>query len=151
MINFFSANFTLPSFLTGQWQLQRLGWIGTGEGKRQIMRMSGQAEITETDDGLLFSERGVMHFDEYHGSAERQYLFRPVNPTTMQVFFDDGRYFHEMAFSGKRADVYHMCMPDDYSGRYRILDQDSWCLNWRIIGPHKNSLISSRFQRIHSN
>ena len=48
------------------------------------------------------------------------------------------------------AHVAHDCAPDRYEGRYRVLDADRWVLSWRVVGPRKRQLISSRFVRIGS-
>jgi hypothetical protein len=111
------------------------------------MRLTGTARFAALDDALLFEERGVMALGSYLGEAIRRYVFRFTDTDTALVSFEDGRPFHRLTLRNGRAQVRHDCEPDLYEGRYRLLGPDQWLLSWRITGPRKRQLITSRYRR----
>jgi Family of unknown function (DUF6314) len=111
------------------------------------MRLSGTARFFPLDGALLFEERGVMTLGGYLGEAIRRYVFRFTDAGTALVSFEDGRPFHHLELRNGSACVRHDCEPDLYEGRYRLLGPDQWLLSWRITGPRKQQLITSRYRR----
>ncbi len=88
-----------------------------------------------------------MTLGAYLGEAIRRYLFRFAGAGTAMVSFEDGRPFHRLELRNGLARVRHDCGPDLYEGRYRLLGPDQWLLSWRITGPRKRQLITSRYRR----
>jgi Family of unknown function (DUF6314) len=111
------------------------------------MRLTGTAQFVPRDDGVLFEERGTMALGAYLGEAIRRYVFRFTGVGTALVSFEDGRPFHHLELRNGLACVRHDCAPDLYEGRYRLLGPDHWLLSWRITGPRKRQLITSRYRR----
>ena len=134
----------IAQFLLGDWQVTRLGWDGV---PARTMRLRGAARFSADATGLLFEERGVMAAGAYVGVATRRYVFQIDGASVATVRFEDGRPFHPLNLETGLARVRHDCPPDRYEGRYRVLAPTCWLLSWRVIGPRKNQVISSRFTR----
>ncbi len=114
---------------------------------RGFGRLSGTACFTGTRGALHYREEGVLAADGYIGPAERQYWFRLESPTEASVEFEDGRLFHRVDLASGIALVRHECPPDSYSGRYVVAGPHDWRLSWRVHGPRKRLVISTRFSR----
>jgi hypothetical protein len=123
--------------------VQKFGWDGM---LSRPIRFAGRAVFTPQDGCLHFRESGVIGFGDYRGDATQAYQFRPHGPAA-DVFFEDGRLFHKVDLATGRAAVRHLCPPDLYEGRYRVLTPDTWTVTWRITGPRKRQVIGSRFTR----
>jgi hypothetical protein len=136
----------LHRFLRGVWRMTRLGWDGGGPGR--TMRLRGTARFSACAEGLLLEERGTATIGAYQGEAARRTLFRFRTKAAADICFEDGRFFHRLDLAGGVAQVRHECGPDRYIGRYRVLDPGCWVLSWRVIGPRKRQLITSRFVRM---
>lgn len=111
------------------------------------MRFRGTASFSACARGLLFEERGIAAFGTYVGEASQRYLFRARSPGRAAVYFEDGTLFHCVDLTKGVALVRHDCAADRYEGRYHVLDPDCWVLSWRVTGPRKRQLITSRFIR----
>lgn len=134
----------LGRFLLGAWRLTRLGWSGV---PGRTMRLRGTARFSACAAGLLFEERGTAAVGTYLGEAARCYVFRLRSVSMAEVCFGDGTLFHSLDLTEGIAQVRHDCAPDRYVGRYRVLGPDCWVLSWRVTGPRKRHLITSRFIR----
>lgn len=131
-------------FLLGAWQVTRLGWNGV---PARTMRLRGMARFSPCAVGLLFEERGMMAVGAYLGEAVRRYVFHIESASVARVCFEDGSPFHRLDLETGLAHVQHDCTPDRYEGRYRVLATTCWLLSWRVTGPRKNQVITSRFSR----
>ena len=98
--------------------------------------------------GLLATETGTASVGSHRGLASRRYVYQLAEPGAAEIRFEDGRPFHRLDLSEGRASVRHDCAPDCYRGRYRVLGPDEWFVTWRVTGPHKRQLISSRLLRL---
>ena len=134
----------IARFLLGDWQLTRLGWDGV---PARAMRLRGTARFSACFGGLLFEERGIIAVGAHRGEAARRYLFQIEGASAATVYFEDGRPFHSLDLETGLACVEHNCPPDWYEGRYRVLAPACWLLSWRVTGPHKDQMITSRFIR----
>jgi hypothetical protein len=135
----------LGRFLLGAWRLTRLGWGGV---PGSTMRLRGAARFSACAAGLLFEERGTVALGAYLGEATRRYVFRLRSASMAEVCFEDGTLFHHLDLTKGITQVRHDCAPDRYVGRYRVLGPDCWVLSWRVAGPRKRHLITSRFIRV---
>jgi len=141
-------------FLLGAWQVTRLGWDGVPARtmrprtmRPRTMRLWGTARFSPCAAGLLFEERGMMAVGAYLGEAVRRYVFHVESASVARVCFEDGSPFHRLDLETGLAHVQHDCTPDRYEGRYRVLATTCWQLSWRVTGPRKNQVITSRFSR----
>ena len=134
----------LARYLTGAWHLTRLGW---DRGSGRALRLQGHAHFVACETGFRFEEHGTAAIGAYRGEAARRYLFRLRGPGDADVCFEDGTFFHHLDLATGSARVCHVCAPDRYDGRYRVLGPDCWLLTWQVTGPRKRHRIASRFVR----
>jgi Family of unknown function (DUF6314) len=143
-----AARFHVPdaaAFLAGTWRIarrvrdRRLTESGS---------LAGTACFTPIPGGLRYDEQGLLRFGAYLGEVTGHYRFMTCGPGAMSVHFADGRLFHRLDLSSGLAEVAHDCAPDQYLGRYRALGPHSWTLAWRVHGPRKDMLISTRYARM---
>lgn len=134
----------IGQFLLGAWRLTRLGWDGV---TARSMRLRGTARVSNCAAGLLLEERGILTVGAHVGEATRRTLFHIVGDSVATACFEDGRPFHRLDLATGMAPVRHDCPPDRYEGRYRVLTPACWLLSWRVTGPRKNQVITSRFTR----
>ncbi len=131
-------------FLHGAWQLTKLGRDSV---PGRTMRYCGQARFSSMATGLLFEERGTVSVGAYLGEATRRYVFHIQSDGTAEVCFENGTFFHHLNLGSGGAHVWHNCVTDRYEGCYRVLGPDCWIVSWRVTGPRKRQVISSRFIR----
>lgn len=111
------------------------------------MRLRGTASFSTCVAGLLFEERGTLAFGTYLGEATQRHVFRLQSAGSAAVCFENGALFHCLDLTKGAALVRHDCAADRYEGRYHVLDPNCWVLSWRVTGPRKRQLITSRFIR----
>ena len=58
--------------------------------------------------------------------AERRYLWRDGGAGTIEVFFDDGRFFHRFDAEDHVPGATHACDPDAYRVRYDFRAWPRW-------------------------
>lgn len=122
----------------GLWQLERRVTDGSG---RQA-RLSGEARWTREGEALAYHEAGLLTMQDGPPiRAERRLTWR----AGLQVFFEDGRFFHAVPPLGGR--VSHWCDPDSYEGNY---DFDAWPdfeVSWVVNGPRKDYHMHTIYRR----
>lgn len=109
--------------------------------------VNGEASLRREGVSLLYAEQGVMEYGAYHGQVTQHYIYDFEAPGRASVRFSDGRLFHELDLSTGADSVTHLCPPDTYAGRYELLEDAKWTLNWKISGPRKKLNISTRYWR----
>lgn len=121
-------------------------------GRWQIVRRithAGQAEATFTgtgdwraeDDGLAYREQGVLQVPGHREmQSEQRYVWKPG----LRVYFDDGRFFHQVPPTGGATE--HWCDPDQYQGSYHFGDWPDWRVTWRVTGPRKDYVMRSGYK-----
>ena len=100
-------------------------------------RFEGQAEITLSHDGALYSETGALIIADQRFEAERKYLWSQ-NSGKILVCFDDGRAFHDFDPSLGGLASEHLCGEDMYRGGYDFSNWTSWFVTWKVLGPRKD-------------
>jgi Family of unknown function (DUF6314) len=131
-------------FLPGRWCIvRRIADRRSG----LISRLKGVATFIPARGGLRYEERGELTHGAYRCEATQAYWFA-THRSGAEVYFDDGRFFHTVAFASGRADVAHECDPDSYRGRYRIGGRNGWTLAWQIEGPRKLMFIGTQYVRM---
>ncbi len=125
----------LQSF-TGLWRLER-----TIEDVRagRTGRFSGEARFEPAPDGLAYREDGTLSFPGVTPMrARRRYLWRDGGAGTIDVRFEDGRFFHRFDAEDPAPAAAHDCPPDRYRVRYDFRDWPRWRAEWRVEGPRKD-------------
>lgn len=90
--------------------------------------------------GLAYAEQGLLRLpDAPPMQAERRYFWQP----DLCIFFDDGRFFHQVPAMGGRAD--HWCDPDHYAVDYDFSRWPDFVVTWAVRGPRKAYRMQSRF------
>ena len=133
----------LESF-TGAWALQRaIEDVRTG----RAGSLTGEARFTAVADGLAYSEDGRLAFA---GSppmrASRRYLWKNGGAGTVEVWFEDSRFFHRFDAEDPAPAAAHDCRPDTYRVRYDFRAWPRWQAEWRVTGPRKDYGIVSRYR-----
>ncbi|MGB7244942.1 MAG: DUF6314 family protein [Sulfitobacter sp.] len=122
----------------GKWRLSRR--ILPDHGPEA--EFEGTAEWVWSDDRLLYRENGLLKLQGLTPmQAERRYVWG----ADLSVFFDDGRFFHQIPRDGGEA--LHWCDPDTYVVRY---DFDPWPMfqvHWDVRGPKKAYKMQSTYVR----
>ena len=93
---------------------------------------AGEARWTRGVAGLEYLEEGELRLNGAPMKATRRYLWR----APLAVYFDDGRFFHDVPPEG--GDTHHLCPPDRYNVHY---DFGTWPFGFRVVwmvrGPAK--------------
>lgn len=128
---------TLAEF-EGRWQINRE--IVHAEGARATFE--GVAVWSREHGGLAYVERGMLLLPYAPPmQAERRYFWQP----DLRVFFDDGRFFHQVPPAGGRAE--HWCDPDHYVVDYEFATWPEFVVVWDVRGPRKAYRTQSRYTR----
>ncbi|MCR8825694.1 DUF6314 family protein [Pseudosulfitobacter koreensis] len=126
---------TLSDF-EGRWRLERE--IVHDDGMQA--QFSGTA-VWQPEGGFLRCiEEGTMRIGESAPMVgQRVYLW----DAALQVFFEDGRLFHQVPPEG--GDTGHWCDPDQYDGRYDFAAWPAFVVTWSVRGPRKAYRMVSRY------
>jgi|SRR5665213_2436459 len=131
----------LRAFLLGSWRISRrirdfrLGICG---------RLEGRVIFAPALDGLVQEETGRLRFGAYEGEVTRRYRIAIAGPETATFHQTDGSLFHALDLSSGTADILHPCAGDRYRGRYRVLHNDCFWVNWHVSGPRKHYWLATR-------
>lgn len=134
----------LRSFLLGKWFLERALYDSRLDKNGYL---EGTGVFVPEGDGLVYRESGRLTFGVYDDHVSREYLYSFAGPGVAQVYFADGRPFHELDLHAGEAAVRHVCGDDTYAGVIRAESPDCWTASWTIGGPRKSIQISSRYCR----
>ena len=97
----------------------------------------GEANLSGCDDQMRYSESGQVTLSNNRTiQAERTYLWRKGSDGQIDVYFDDGRFFHR--FSAGKPYAEHLCGDDLYKVSYDFTQWPVWRSTWRVIGPRKD-------------
>ncbi|WP_301182904.1 DUF6314 family protein [Roseovarius sp. PS-C2] len=122
----------------GRWRMARR--IGQANGPDA--RLEGEACWSPVAEGLLCEERGVLSVEgQLPLAAHRRYLWR----SDLSVWFDDGRYFHQVP--GQGGPCGHWCDPDQYDGVYDFSRWPVWRCTWQVRGPRKDYRMVTEYRR----
>jgi hypothetical protein len=120
----------------GRWRLQR----EIVHADAPDARFEGEAVWSEAGDSLAYRETGRLTVTGHPPmETERRYLWR----AGLRVYFDDGRFFHQVPPEGGEAR--HWCDPDDYHVVYRFEDWPEFETVWTVKGPRKEYRMISRY------
>jgi len=127
----------LDDFL-GAWRIERtITHVGAPPAS-----FAGQAIWTTQPDGALYTETGTLTIPGATPmQAERRYLWRGLD-----VYFDDGRFFHTVPPMGGKTQ--HWCDPDDYRVAYDFSQWPRFNMEWTVSGPRKAYVMRSVFSKV---
>jgi hypothetical protein len=131
------------TYFAGEWRLtRRVEDARAGE----VLRFEGMAVFGRDDGGLVCEETGRWIGGARDGMAgTRRSLWRAGAGGRIAVLFGDGRPFHDFD-PGAGADAVHLCGADRYEVRYGFA-AEGWEAVWRVTGPVKDYVMSSRYGR----
>ncbi len=129
----------------GVWQLdRRIEDVRAG----QVIQGTGTARFVPDDAGLIYDEELSL---QVPGApmmqATRRYLWRAA-PEGIAILFDDERPFHTIRLTDAAPEDRHYCDPDIYDVAYDLSQFPQWHARWRVSGPRKNYVLTSRYAAI---
>ena len=130
-----------PSDFLGTWAISReIDDFKAGA----TAQFTGKAVIAEASCNWDYSEEGQLSLaGGYKMQANRSYIWSP-REGGFDVFFEDGRFFHHIPLLPK-AEASHWCDPDQYEVSYDFSLWPEWRSTWRVNGPRKNYVMTSKF------
>jgi hypothetical protein len=109
-------------------------------------RFSGQARFAPSPEGLAYAETGTLALEGAAPmQATRRYSWRDGGAGTIEVWFDDGRFFHRFYADEPEPSAAHDCPPDHYHVRYDLRHWPRWRAVWQVRGPRKDYGMVTRF------
>ncbi|MBU2980820.1 trigger factor [Lentibacter algarum] len=122
----------------GLWRLNRRIKPANGpEGQ-----FDGRAEWVRKDTGLAYVEQGVLTLEgQPPMQAERRYFW----DAELNVYFEDGRFFHQVPRLG--GATAHWCDPDQYNVSYDFASWPVFEVCWKVRGPRKDYEMITRYVR----
>ncbi|MEP6068448.1 MAG: DUF6314 family protein [Paracoccaceae bacterium] len=127
----------LSDFL-GSWHVER--HIRHADGTEA--QFKGTATWTPNDTGAVYVEKGQLSMAKgasFH--AERQYVW----DHNLNVYFDDGRFFHSVPLLGEQFT--HDCDPDTYRVGYDFDEWPVFRVVWHVVGPRKDYVSDTSYLR----
>ncbi|WP_085784737.1 DUF6314 family protein [Candidatus Nucleicultrix amoebiphila] len=128
----------------GEWILER-----TIVDRRQNLlgNVTGRLRIVKKESQLFLNESGVLHYGAYEGPVSQQMSMTFTMPYYADVFFANGRYFHNLDLREKEWRIEHHCGHDLYKGCYQIDPNNFFMITWQVNGPRKNLSLLSKYNK----
>ncbi|MGA8296019.1 MAG: DUF6314 family protein [Acidimicrobiales bacterium] len=137
----------LAAYLCGRWSLER---DVAGPSAEAGTSFSGWAEFTPGEPGLLdYTEHGTLSLESATFEARRALAYRLLGATSAEVRFRDGELFHLLDLSTGRSRPRYECGADRYLGLYLVNSADCFVVRWRVNGPRKSYVSTTRYSRLH--
>ena len=126
------------SDFAGRWKIERDIKPASGPAARFL----GHAEWTAEDGLMHYIEKGNLEIaGQTPMVAERRYRW----DADLNIYFDDGRFFHQVPALG--GDAAHWCDPDQYDATYDFTHWPRWSCTWRVRGPRKDYTLHSQYSK----
>jgi len=134
----------LADFLIGRWSVDRRVEDRLLNVKHHF---SGVAEISYERDDIWYRETGVFRVQgaELVSAQARRYV--PQSSAVVDVYFADGRFFHNLDLRDGTWCCVHLCGSDRYEGETSAHDVDHWTTLWRVTGLQKNLTLITHYRR----
>jgi hypothetical protein len=131
-------------FLTGDWIMTR-----SIRFRRTAKRgfLEGRASVSRDGHHLSLIEQGLLRLDGREAMASQRYALT-FHGAMVRVHFRDGSFFHDFELRASGYTTIYHCDPDQYVGRYRVLDPDVWSLTWCVRGPRKDYDMRTLYRRV---
>ena len=105
----------------------------------QMLQASGTALIQPSPQGLMYSENLLLELPgQAPMQATRSYIWKAAGDGQFDVFFQEGRFFHNLDARGEAWAASHDCHPDRYDVVYDFGEWPEWQARWRVSGPRKS-------------
>lgn len=130
---------SLKKWLVGQWALQR---TVLHHNNQYQFHMNGSVTFSPLGDDLIYQESGQTLSQNYQGDFYQTYIFK-FSKDSIQICFADGKSFHFLNFKQNSCTATHQCKNDHYTGMFKIIDDNTLHIHWKIMGPRKDQEISS--------
>ncbi|MFF4694589.1 DUF6314 family protein [Streptomyces chattanoogensis] len=134
------------AYLAGGWRIERTVY-DLRSGTEGSFRGTADFRPDAAGAGLLHTEEGELTWGGTVHPASRTLRLRPRPDGTAEVFFADGRPFHDLDLHTGRWCAVHPCAADRYRGTFTVVTADEWRLEWRVGGPAKDQLLRSVYRR----
>ncbi|MEM7319371.1 MAG: DUF6314 family protein [Pseudomonadota bacterium] len=128
----------------GRWHLSRRiddqlsGQVITGEGAAVVSSVQSSYCY---DEELTLQTAGQRPM-----AAHRRYVWRPSG-CGVTIWFEDGRFFHDLKLSETHPKAHHDCAPDIYDVAYDFSAWPIWSVTWTVVGPRKNYVMHTAYRR----
>jgi len=126
----------------GQWKLDR---EITDQKNGQKGVLNGKAEFEPVGQSVQYIEFGSL---TYGGQpkipASRRYLWSG-HSGGINVFFDNGIFFHHVHLGLSRTEAVHICAEDIYKAFYDFTTWPVWSTTWNVSGPRKHYTMRSTY------
>lgn len=129
----------------GEWRLER---EIADRHAIQSGTMVGQAVfLLSAPERLDYAETGILQLAQGPAlTAQRRYFWQ-FGAGGVQVFFQDGRPFHDFIPHGHATGTDHPCGEDYYTVRYDFTAWPLWTAVWTVKGPRKDYVSTSVYRR----
>jgi len=134
----------LKAFLQGEWSLER--WVQDRRAGHDG-RLTGGGAFTADGDTLLYREEGRLVIGDHEGPALQSYRYDFPVLARATVYFNDGRFFHDLDLTVGAWRCPHLCGEDRYEGEFTALGADDWRVVWTVTGPRKDLVLDSTYRR----
>ncbi|MDC1481258.1 DUF6314 family protein [Ascidiaceihabitans sp.] len=126
------------SDFAGRWKIERDITPASGP----VARFLGFAEWRAEDGLMHYIEKGNLEIaGQTPMMAERRYRW----DADLNIYFDDGQFFHQLPALG--GDATHWCDPDQYDATYDFTHWPQWSCTWRVKGPRKDYTLHSQYSK----
>lgn len=131
--------------LTGRWMLTRRIDDRRGGGDGAFL---GVADFEPDGAGLIQREQGSLWIEARELFATRAYRWGFPGADRVELFFEDGAFFHDFDPRGETAEAEHLCGEDLYRVTYSFgTDPDWWIAEWDVVGPRKDYRMVTAYAR----
>ncbi len=129
----------------GVWRIER---VISDRASGSYGHFNGRARLWRSLDGLAYHEEGMLDLGAATAlKAERKYFWQIQVPSRIEVYFEDGRFFHAFHPNEKQWQAEHICSPDHYQVAYEFKANTHWQSVWDVSGPKKSYRMVSNYSR----
>ena len=143
-------NKTKHDFFLGEWKVKR---SISDKMNSKFFSFFGEATLVEdlrlnikNDTIYVWEEKGKLLVEDEYLIAKNKYIWKKDEKFWKVYFFDKNNFFYHFDVFKISQDFSHKCKKDNYFGK-KIIGNDRFILEWRVIGPKKNMFINSIFYR----
>lgn len=129
----------------GPWQLSR-----QIEDRKAGHVITGQGSCVFAADGperMIYDEEIVLNVPGQAPLSGTRRYFWEQHGREIAVLFSDGRGFHRLTPGRSGSEDVHICDPDLYRGRYDFANWPQWTAIWRVTGPRKDYVMTTKYRR----
>jgi len=137
-------------FFIGEWKIKRS--INDTKNSK-FFSFFGKATLKkdtsfflEENNFYIWKEKGSLLVGEKYLIAKNKYIWKKSKNFWEVFFFDNINFFYKLDISKEKNDFFHKCKQDTYLGK-KIIRNERFLLEWKIIGPNKNIIINSIYYR----